>query len=106
VDGSEREQNGGSRHSARLDSLPLVGHDLHDQFAHPNGVSSGKTATSSTQYDSDTSQYSSRKRKDEQQHGGDSKRPHIEDQLGSRKRECSQLPEHQLGNGQDKRDNS
>lgn len=69
------EQSSGSQHSANPDGWPPAGYgdDLHDQDARSNSQS-----LAATSYDSDTSEYLSRKRKHHVKRGGDSKRPHIE----------------------------
>jgi hypothetical protein len=109
ADDSESEQSGGSQHSANLDGWPLADHggDLHDQDVRPNSQSSEQTAKFLIQSESDTSQYPSRKRKQNFERGRNSKRPHTraagatEIELRRRSLDCSRPLELRLGTDQD-----
>jgi len=108
VDDSESEESSGSQHSANLDGWPPADHG-DDQDACPNNQSSSEQTATLIQYESDTSQYPSRKRKHNFERGRDSKRPYIkaadatEVEVGSRSLEFSESLELQLETDQDRR---
>jgi hypothetical protein len=111
VDDCGSEESSGSQHSSSPDGRPPADHgeDLHDQDTRPNSQSLEQAATSLIQYDSETSEYSSPKRKHPLERGRDSKRPHVEAadatevDLGSKSLEYSRALEPRLGTDQDER---
>jgi hypothetical protein len=112
ADDSEGKQaTGDSQYSANLDvSAPGDhGDNFSDQDARPSGESAGPSAPPSVQYQSDTTRYQPRKRKNYFDGSRGSKRTHFEAadstevELGSRSRQCSGPFELRPGPDQDER---